>query len=95
MKILTLLSILVSASSFACPFSMVEQDGRFLLVQKRLGDPPSPDDKIAKPLNRRGLQEITIKDKSGEIRKARVRVIFDSADKAEIQRVVEGRCSQY
>jgi hypothetical protein len=76
----------------ACPFTMVEQDGRYLLIQKRLGEPPNIKEETAKPLNRRGLQEVKVKDKEGIERTARVRVIYDSDDKAEIQRIIDGRC---
>ncbi len=73
---------------------MVEQEGRYLLVQKRLGEPPRLEDEVAKPLNRRGLQEVKVKDKkTGEVRESRVRVIYDSDNKAEIERIVEGRCN--
>jgi hypothetical protein len=85
-------SLLYSTVSFSCAFTMVEQEGRFLLVQERLGEAPSPSDETLKPLNRRGLQEVKVKDKEGLVRSARVRVIYDSDNKAEIQRVIDGRC---
>lgn len=104
------LLILIFALSFnglalACNATILEQDGKYFLAIKKIGDFPSKDEKPDQKL-RRGLQEVDIvakKDKKEkteastenakeESRKSRMKIIYDSSDKAVIERMLKARC---
>lgn len=78
----------------ACRFQMIKQNDKYLLVLKRIGEfPKIKKEKFSKELNRRGLQNLKVKDKeTNEERDVRVRVIYDSEKKETIERMVKTRC---
>ena len=95
MKILLCIILLsTSLNLLACQFSVVEQEGRFYLVQKRIGDLPGEKEKFEKNLRRRGLQEVEVLNDKKEKRKVRVRVRYDSDERATLDKIVETRCQE-
>ena len=93
MKSLSVILLLTtSLNLLACQFSVVEQDSRFYLVLKRIGDLPADKEKFAKKL-RRGLQEVDVSSAEKEKRKVRVKVLYDSDDREKLEQIVKTRCT--
>jgi hypothetical protein len=93
MKSLSVILLLTtSLNLLACQFSIVEQDSKFFLVLKRVGELPSKKETIEQPL-RRGLQEVKVK-KADEKEKinVRLRVIHDSNDRESLEKILKSRC---
>jgi hypothetical protein len=94
MKSLSVILLLTtSLNLLACQFSIVEQDSKFFLVLKRVGELPDEKEKIKQRL-RRGLQEVKVKKKDEkEDRSVRLRVIHDSNDRESLEKILRSRCS--
>lgn len=94
MKALPVLFVLIlSLNATACPFSIIEQNDKFFLILKRVGELPGKKEHFTKDL-RRGLQEVDVKEKDKkEVRKVRVRVIHDSDNREQLETILKSRCS--
>lgn len=98
MKALLLFITLCSTSfCYACDFSIIEQDGRYYLALKRIGELPSKDQKVKEKL-RIGLQEVTVvskeDDKQSKNHDARLRIYYSSEKREEVERMLKLRCSK-
>jgi hypothetical protein len=93
--LLTILFLLSTNFALACNATILEQDGKFFLAVKRVGDIPTENEVPEKKL-RRGFQEISLVDKkdkeSKEPRKARLRIVYDSDDRDVIEKMLKTRC---
>lgn len=97
-KFLALTIFLLSINSFACNVTILEQENRYFLAIKKVGELPSEDEIPEKKL-RRGLQEIEVSKKkkddsseTSESRKSRFKIIYDSEDRDVIERMLKTRC---
>jgi hypothetical protein len=94
-----IIMFLTSLNLLACPFSIVEQDSKFFLILKRIGELPNESELIDQKL-RRGLQEVNVKKNNKgeskiERRKVRIRVLYDSVDRDVLEKVLKTRCSSF
>ncbi len=97
-KLFALTIFLLSIKSLACNVTILEQDGKYFLAIKKVGELPSEDEVPEKKL-RRGLQEIEVSKKKKEdsteeskSRKSRFKIIYDSEDRDVIERMLKTRC---
>ena len=81
--------------ALACNATILEQDGRFFLAVKRVGDIPTKNEVHEKKL-RRGFQEVNLSDKKDkekkEVRKSRLKIVYDSEDREVIEKMLKTRC---
>ena len=95
----TILFIFSTNIALACNATILEQDGRFFLAVKRVGDIPTEDEVPDKKL-RRGFQEVSLSDKkdkdkdtnSKTSRIARLKIVYDSDDREVIEKMLKTRC---
>jgi hypothetical protein len=96
---ITIIFLLTTNLALACNASILEQDGKYFLAIKKVGDMPG-EDEVSEKKFRRGLQEVSFSDKSEEpndkeikeSRKSRIKIIYDSTDRKVIERMYKTRC---
>jgi len=93
--LITILLLFSTNITLACNATILEQDGRFFLAVKRVGDIPTKDEVPEKKL-RRGFQEVNLSDKKDkekkEVRKSRLKIVYDSDDREVIEKMLKTRC---
>ena len=94
MKKLIFLLFIISTQSFACQYSIIEQNGRFFLTNTLIGSAPSKHEKVDEEL-RQGLQEVTVSNKHTDKKEeARYRIIYQSDNRKEVEDMLKFRCAQ-
>ena len=93
--LITILLLFSTNIALACNATILEQDGRFFLAVKRVGDIPTKNEVPEKKL-RRGFQEVNLSDKKDkekkEVRKSRLKIVYDSEDREVIEKMLKTRC---
>jgi hypothetical protein len=99
--LITILLLFSTNIAVACNATILEQDGRFFLAVKRVGDIPTKNEVPEKKL-RRGFQEVSLTEKENKKeekdketkkpRKARLKIVYDSDDREVIEKMLKTRC---